>query len=503
MAAMVTQLKSIWTGMGRTQRVLVMAAGAGILAVLVFGVVLGGQAEWRLLAAEMDQQDAQKLMSKLEEEKIEFQVNAKRTAIEVPADDLQKARQVAMEVGITTDGKQRGYRMLEGGDYWRDTRDQFEMRVRIAQEQELSNTILGMDGVRSAKVHISPERQSYNRRDTRPAKAAVKVGVRPGRQLSPSQVEAIVQVVSHAVQGLDAEHVVVTDERGMVLTRSNGVARADALRLQNTRAKEQALQESATTALARALGGAEKLSVRVALELDNERIDTTEKILDADGRVITREKVSSSQNSRTSPGGRVSTAGVQSGRSSGGAGGDSKEEDFEADYAHPTKLIHSVREPGRIKRLTVGVLVDETFADRKAEIESVVKGIVGFQEGRDYISVEFFPMARTVEDAGVDPAAVTAASSPTGFMRWLGLGLPLLIGAGCLLWFWRSAASARKDLQRYIDTPTAEERKRIDEKRRQGEASPDPKDDIVRMVDENPDAVGRLLRSWIYEPVKS
>jgi len=58
-----------------------------------------------------------------------------------------------------------------------------------------------------------------------------------------------------------------------------------------------------------------------------------------------------------------------------------------------------VTPPGEVKRLTASVVVDNLKPDKVAEIQQVIQGVIGYDEGRgDYVKVASIPMNHLVYD---------------------------------------------------------------------------------------------------------
>src|SRR6478736_6161661 len=99
-------------------------------------------------------------------------------------------------------------------------------RLRSAREADLARTIEAIDSVENARVHLAAEQPSVFVRDAAPASASVMLRLRQGRQLSPGQTQAIVNLVASSVPGLAVDNVSVVDQAGRLLSH-NGDATND------------------------------------------------------------------------------------------------------------------------------------------------------------------------------------------------------------------------------------------------------------------------------------
>jgi len=137
----------------------------------------------------------------------------------VPADRFHEARIFLASQGLPKTGAVG----LEGlKDQSSMTTSQFmeQVRVNAAMEQELARSIMQIGTIAGARVHLATPRQSVFVRDRVPPKASVVVTPHPGRMLSPSQVQAIVHLVSASVPYLTPDNVAVVDNVGKLLTES-------------------------------------------------------------------------------------------------------------------------------------------------------------------------------------------------------------------------------------------------------------------------------------------
>ena len=72
--------------------------------------------------------------------------------------------------------------------------------------------------IETARVHLAAPRQSSYIRNRQPAKASVIVETYPGRVVSPSQVQAIINLVASSVPYLSIDDVSVVDQMGTLLS---------------------------------------------------------------------------------------------------------------------------------------------------------------------------------------------------------------------------------------------------------------------------------------------
>lgn len=97
---------------------------------------------------------------------------------------------------------------------------EFAQRINLqrALQGELQRTIMSIEGVETARVHLALGEQTPFRGDRRPPRASVTVRVAPGRSLSPGTVRGIQRLVAGSVPEMEAANVAVLNERGALVS---------------------------------------------------------------------------------------------------------------------------------------------------------------------------------------------------------------------------------------------------------------------------------------------
>ncbi|MCV5433499.1 flagellar M-ring protein FliF, partial [Escherichia coli] len=92
-------------------------------------------------------------------------------------------------------------------------------RYKRSLEGELAQSIMSLDAVESARVHLAlNEESSFVVSDEPQNSASVVVRLHYGAKLNMDQVNAIVHLVSGSIPGLHASKVSVVDQAGNLLT---------------------------------------------------------------------------------------------------------------------------------------------------------------------------------------------------------------------------------------------------------------------------------------------
>jgi flagellar M-ring protein FliF len=139
--------------------------------------------------------------------------------ITVPSKRYHEARIFLASKGLPKTG-QSGLDALKDQSSMTTSQFMEQVRYTAAIEQELVRSILQIDSIASARVHLALAKQSAFVRDRTPPKASVVVTPQPGRMMTPSQVQAVVHLVASSVPLLTPDNVAVVDNLGKLITDS-------------------------------------------------------------------------------------------------------------------------------------------------------------------------------------------------------------------------------------------------------------------------------------------
>lgn len=328
-------------------------------------------------------------------------------------------------------------------------------RYQHALETELSRTVASLRPVQNARVHLAvPKPSAFTRTDSL-ASASVLVELYPGRALEPDQVSAIVHLVASSIPNLEPRRVTVLDQQGRLLSRPESGSEDDTTLadFQKTRNVEQNLSRRIEQLLL-PMTGPGRVSVQVSADLDFASTEEVHESYQPDPQAVRSETTSAQSNRDSSPlvagvpgaasnqparaGGNAAAAGSATTGVTGNVLNESKTStrNFELD-----RTIRHTRNPGgRVRRITVAVLVDhlpKTDAEGKTslsplneselkQVESIVREVVGFNAERgDSVSVmntEF----RTVAAEALEP-------QPLWEKPWVKEAARQVLGVGLLL----------------------------------------------------------------------
>jgi flagellar M-ring protein FliF len=180
---------------------------------------------YAVLFRDLRTMDAATIVAELDRRKVPYRLADDGRTILVPQNQVEATRLAVMSQELPLKGVV-GFELFSKSDMGLT---EFAQRInyRRALQGEIARTIMALDTVESARVHLSLSEASVFREDRKPAKASVSIVPRGGRSLSPQTIRGLQRLVAAAVPDLDPADVVVIDEGGAVVSPSDpGVAAA-------------------------------------------------------------------------------------------------------------------------------------------------------------------------------------------------------------------------------------------------------------------------------------
>jgi flagellar M-ring protein FliF len=254
--------------------------GLGIalfVAVGIIGIVMGRQAEWRILYANLADKDGGAIVAQLTTMNVPYKYADGGGAILVPADKVYDTRLRLASQGLPK-GSVAGFETMDANRFGMT---QFQERLAFQRglEGELTRSIQALSSVQSARVHLAlPNQNGFFREQQKPT-ASVVVGLNAGRTLDRAQLAGIVHLVSSSVPEMDPKAVSVLDDTGKLLSAlpegANGVAGGgDAQQLQYVQQLEQ-LYSRRILDILEPVVGRDNVKAQVTAELDFSQTEST------------------------------------------------------------------------------------------------------------------------------------------------------------------------------------------------------------------------------------
>lgn len=463
--ALISQMRTRWGALPPPQRRVVLLSA---LAFAVLGGVSlwwGTRPDWRTLFRDLDGRDAAQVEQQLAAASIPFEVSPDGAAIEVTAENLDKARVAIAAKGMPQSGR-LGFELFDKPN-WSGSEFDEKVNYQRALEGELEHTIGTMDAVRSARVHlVLPVHGAFSSED-QPAKASVVLTLRHGLD-ARAQGAAMRALVAGAVEGLMPGAVTLVDAD----------AKVDFTALDSSSAskeEEQALQQK-LVALLEPLAGAGNVRATVNVSYHTGSEERTEEVYDPNGSVPVATERTEQTSQAVKAGGvagtasntpaltpatapTVATTGAASAQAAGApaptaaapAGQSQVSRQESNSYAVTRHTAHSEEGPGRVRRLTAAVVINDRAvtegsgarahtlwkprtADEMKRLQQIAQAAVGFESSRgDEIVVQNVAFQANGDGAPASGAAAMLAQgkdllrSQPSLLRTLGVGMSLVV----------------------------------------------------------------------------
>jgi flagellar M-ring protein FliF len=388
-----TQFQQLWSRMSAGMRTLV--AVTVIASVAAIGGVgwWSQQTDFQPVFTGLALEDVGAITAKLTAQGIPYRLAGAGTTVLVPSDQVQQVR-VAMSVeGLPAKGGGKGYDLFDQSSFGMTPFTQSVNRLR-AEQTEIAKTIMQIDPVVSARVHISRPDPSPFIRDAKPTTAGVVLKLRPNATLSRQVGAGIAAFVARSVEGLTKENVTLMDTAGRILfqesTSEDGQMTSQ---LDYRRDLESYLASKAEGMLASVLGPGKanvRVNADVNLKSNRERKETILPVLSSESTTTTK--------TIGSEGTKSGATGASSNLGKAGVGGASKEtnaitENIETKYAQSKIVQESDDKMGAVQRLTIAAFVELPAPTKDgdnldlAKVKEIIKNAVGFKAQRDEITV--------------------------------------------------------------------------------------------------------------------
>lgn len=212
--------KESWQNMpAKTRNIILAIAGVtfGVALIAILALNLGRKTDYSTLFTGLNQDEAQQVVSLLQEQGITYQYNDSSGSIRVPEASVEQTRVNLLSQGYPKSGF--AYDMYLDNTGLMSTESDKKQLTRYELQDRIGATIRMFDGVQDAKVTISEGvEQQYALSDTAaaPATASVVITMQNGSTLTPERAQAVKNLVSHSVKGMNFGEVSVFDANTML-----------------------------------------------------------------------------------------------------------------------------------------------------------------------------------------------------------------------------------------------------------------------------------------------
>jgi flagellar M-ring protein FliF len=424
------------------------AAATGLAAVVIIALIaatyMTTSPDYVPIYHGVSGKDAQSIESTLRDHQITMHYDDNGGTVSVPSKDESNATMYVEAAGVLSkDSSIEGIEQLDNIKMGTSP-DVERKRILAADEGELARKLMDLDPVSTAAVTISPGSDTDLFTPATAPTASVILGLKPGNQLTDLQVRGIVNLVAHAVTGLTAQNVTLTDQTGTPLWKDNGQggnAFGDGEPLSEDQKYAETVRKRVQGMLDMTIGP-RKAIVTVNAELNFDQTQTHSVThtpiagIHGDGLPIsTREKSENYSGSGSSmagaPAGSASNLNVQTyaaSSSSSGGGGTYKSSDTTTNYVEPNvQDTVTTNAPGAVKLLSVAALVDTTVnATDLPKIKDIIAANISATPGDNTRSVTVQQIAfdNSAQKAEADQIKTLASQeNMQTWARYIGIAL--------------------------------------------------------------------------------
>lgn len=496
-----------------------------LLVITGFGFMffLANQEDYQVLFNNLTPEDGGAIVSKLQERRIPYKLEANGTVVMVPAQNVYELRLSLAGEGLPQGG-QVGFEIFDQTNFGA-TKFVQELNYQRALQGELARTINQFKEVNSSRVFIVLPKQSLFVEAEKPASASIQLDLRSN--LPPSKLAAIVHLVANAVEGLDPEQITVVDTKGRLIFKGKSRNDTDST-LSNTQLEykqsvENGIRDNIETLL-EGIVGTGRAIVRVTAEIDFNKMTLNEEEFDPDSTAVrskrsVEESVQSGNSAKAAEKENVNQRrGVMPSDSNENQNQRTKRDSLE-NY-EINRITRTILKPaGSIQRLSVAAVIDGTYRALKQEdgsikreyvprspeelrqFEEIVKKAMGFSDDReDQVTVTSLSFA----DAEGPSIMAPGEEGSFDLLRYVGgFRKPLLNILLLLLVVFLVVRPLLKSL-RQVGGNVVIERQELPDVAVEIDNSPinrgvTQKEQVLKISESNPEKAQQLIKGWIGE----
>ena len=361
------------------RKMLLLIVGVIVIAISSISYLWLKDDNYGVLFSNLNDKDGGEIISQLDKLNIPYKFSSSGTTILIPQNQIYHTRLRIAQQGLPKGGA-IGFELLDKESFGMSQFNE-QINYQRALEGELSRTIAIISSVDDARVHLAMPKPSLFVRERKFPSASVALTLLPGRTLSQGQIDAIIHLISSSVPELQADKVTIIDQKGNLLTgeryRDSNVNIAQ---LEYSERIENLIRERVEKIIIPILGQ-QNVKVQVNADIDFSRQESTSEIYDPNSdasnqTIRSKQQIENSQLASSNiiggvPG-ALSNQPVPTPSAPIDGESDTKDKDDKQKMYHlqsnktlnfevNRQVIHSKIPEGRIKRLSVAVLVNYKF----------------------------------------------------------------------------------------------------------------------------------------------
>lgn len=440
MGVLLQRLRDWWETADRTQRLVSIFGVTFLVAILGLTLLFAGKPKMQPVVSGIN--DAEKGMVQDELIKRGFQVEVSpQGEILVPAKDYHSARMALATANKMPKSSSKGVGMLDSINTFTTTRQEAE-KIKAAKEGELEQSVMTIQGVQSALVHINFGKDSPTLDEKQAPTAVVNVVEGSEGELGIEEGKAIARLVQNSVAGMMPTGVSVITNAGKILYDGESLNSTEALaankmeaEIREGRRRTQDLQHQLDLAFG---PGNTIVDVQVALNMDKTRINKDETVRTGDA--VIEESAKETLNGQASQPGGV--AGIESNSPgalvsglAAGAGSQSYDSEVRSKKFPTTSTQTQIdKAAGELIGMNISVTANKDAVKDLGALTQIVDGYVGDRLGTEGFTATVTPVEFNTQAAEASKKAAAEASSSARLQQIISI-LPVLalIAVGLML----------------------------------------------------------------------
>ncbi|MDR1177471.1 MAG: flagellar M-ring protein FliF [Spirochaetaceae bacterium] len=236
------QIRGLWGKWSMVQRlILIGIAFSAVIAVIVVAKVSSSPSMVPVIDAPIRDEDAMdRIITRINEEGVRTQVSAAGTIMVHDERTARRLRALLIREDLIPRGTDPW--AIFDQDRWNITDIERDINKQRAQTRMITNHIKSLDEVDDAEVIVVWPKDELFAAEQNPVTASVTIMPRPGSDIAGNRpkIEGIQKILKFAVEGLTDDHIVITDQRGVILNDFENAAAFD--RINQTKQEQVLIQ---------------------------------------------------------------------------------------------------------------------------------------------------------------------------------------------------------------------------------------------------------------------
>jgi flagellar M-ring protein FliF len=402
--AQVQNLKTLLAKFTLQQKIALGAAGALVLVMVWLATFLANRIDYQMVFSDLEATEAQSIVQKLQELKVDYKLSTDGRSISVASEKASEVRIQLASQGLPSSGR-IGFEIFDQTNFGL-TNFQEQVNYQRALEGELARSIMTLNEVEAARVHLVLPKESLFQSAEDQTKASVILKLKSGRNLGETAVQGIVNVVASSVKGLTPERITLIDYRGKVLARPEAEGALTGPQSDERQQLENEMTMKIVQILEPAVGQG-KVRPQVSVSMSFQQVEETTERYDPQSSVIRSQQKSEERSPFNQVNNNVAM-GIpgpkgQQGAKPPAAGAAPPpaapvtpetyvaKQNETTSYEVSKAVRHTVEPVGKLNRVSVAVIIDNhskttTGPDGKTQVTSEPRSAEEMKKYRDIVS---------------------------------------------------------------------------------------------------------------------